>query len=157
MQYHQPLVGAVTEAYVSKVKKGDPVQIFFPDMNKELNSKISYVSKSINAVNRTFAVECDLGSGDYRANQIAVMKIIDYHNPKAITIPINLIQTGSDGDFVLVAEKNETDNTAVVRKVPIQQGQNYNGFVEILNGLEEGDWVISTGFQDVNTGETIAY
>ena len=34
---------------------------------------------------------------------------------------------------------------------------NYNGNVEIVSGLKKGDFVISSGFQDVNNGETIAF
>jgi hypothetical protein len=29
--------------------------------------------------------------------------------------------------------------------------------VEITKGLKAGDWVVSTGFQDVNQGETVAF
>lgn len=151
------IIGAVTEAYAAKVKKGDEVQIYFPDLDKEITTRVSYVSKSINPVNRTFSIECDLKGGDYRANQIAVMKIVDYQNAKALTIPVNLIQTGEDGDFVLIAEKTGTGQEAMVKKVAIQQGQNYNGYVEILSGLKEGDILISTGYQDVNTGETVVF
>jgi RND family efflux transporter MFP subunit len=151
------IVGAVTESYAAKVKQGDVVKVYFPDLDKEITTKISYVSKSINTVNRTFTVECNLGAGDYRANQIAVMRIVDYHNPKAITIPVNLIQTGEEGEFVVLANKTEVERHATVQKVQIQQGQNYNGYVEILSGLKEGDMVISTGFQDVNLGETVLY
>jgi RND family efflux transporter MFP subunit len=151
------IVGAVTEAYASKVKKGDQVQVYFPDLKKEIKTTVTYVSKSINQTNRTFVVECALGAGDYRANQIAVMQIVDYHNPKAIAIPVNLIQTGTEGDYVMAVEKTNEEGKALVKKVNVQQGQNYNGYVEILSGLKEGDLVISTGFQDVNTGETIAY
>lgn len=151
------IVGAVTEAYAAKVKKGDEVQIYFPDLDKEITTSVSYVSKSINPVNRTFAIECDLNGGDYRANQIAVMKIVDYQKPKALTIPVNLIQTAEDGDFVLIAEKTENGQEATVKKVTIQQGQNYNGYVEILSGLKEGDILIWTGYQDVNTGETVVF
>lgn len=151
------IVGAVTEAYASKVKKGDRVQIYFPDTDKEISSTVSYVSKTINAVNRTFSVECTLGQGDYRANQIAVMKIVDYTNPKAITIPVNYIQTAVDGDFVMIAEKTGNGQEALAKKVTIQQGQNYNGYVEVLSGLKQGDMVISTGFQDVNNGETVNF
>lgn len=151
------IIGAVTEAYAAKVKKGDRVQIYFPDTDKEISSTISYVSKTINQVNRTFSVECMLGQGDYRANQIAVMKIVDYTNPKAISIPVNYIQTAEDGDFVMIAEKTGTGQEAVAKKVTIQQGQNYNGYVEVLSGLKPGDMVISTGFQDVNNGETVNF
>jgi len=150
------VVGNVTEVYASKVRKGDPVQVFFPDMNKEITTRITYVSKSISPSTRTFLVECALPGSGYSANQIAVMKIVDYRNPKAISIPVNLIQSAEDGDFVLVAEKT-TGNQAVAKKMTVKQGQNYNGQVEILSGLQSGDWVLSTGFQDVNNGETVAF
>jgi RND family efflux transporter MFP subunit len=150
--------GEVTESYVSKVSKGDPVMVYFPDADMEVDTRISYVSKSINPTNRTFTVECNLtGKGDYRANQIAVMRIVDYENPEAITVPVNLIQRGEDGDFILVAESSGTEKQAVAKRVNIKQGQNYNGRAEILEGLEVGDLVITTGFQDVNIGETILY
>ena len=148
--------GEVTEAYTSKVRKGDLVQVYFPDMDKEISTRITFASKTINPSTRTFTIECALPGTGYRANQVAVMKIIDYQNPNAVVIPVNLIQTAEDGDFVLVAEKT-TDNQATVKKASIKQGQNYGGYVEVLNGLKKGDWVISTGFQDVNAGETIAF
>jgi membrane fusion protein, multidrug efflux system len=149
--------GDVTEAYASKVRQGDQVKVMFPDMNKEITTKVKYVSKSINPMNRTFAVECFLPTGaDYRANQVAVMKIVDYSKANAIVIPVNLVQVAEDGDFVLIVEKT-AENQATVKKVLVKQGQNYNGEVEILSGLKAGDQVISTGFQDVNSGETIAF
>lgn len=149
--------GEVTEAYASKVKKGDEVIVYFPDMDKEIRTKITYVSRSINPVNRTFTVEAQLGKGDFTANQIAVMKIVDYSNPKAIAVPVNLIQSGEDGDYVMVADKTGTEQQALIRRVPVKLGRNYNGFVEILEGLKEGDLVVSTGFQDVNPGETVLF
>ena len=150
------IVGQVTEAYAAKVRKGDQVQVFFPDLNKEITTRITYVSKSITPTTRTFTVECALPGEGYSANQVAVMKIVDYQNPKAISIPVNLIQTAEDGDFVLVAEKTG-EKQANAKKVAVKQGQNYNGQVEILSGLKKGDWVISTGFQDVNNGEVVAF
>jgi RND family efflux transporter MFP subunit len=149
--------GEVTEAYAAKVKRGDKVQVFFPDLNKEISSVVTYVSKSINPNTRTFTVECRLPAGsEYRANQVAVMKIVDYQNASAIALPINLIQTAEDGDFVLVAEKTG-EKQAVARKVSIKQGQNYNGIAEVLQGLKKGDLLISTGFEEINNGETVAF
>jgi membrane fusion protein, multidrug efflux system len=146
--------GEVTEAYAAKVRRGDRVQVFFPDLNKEIATTVTYVAKSIN---RTFTVECALPGGpDYRANQVAVLKIIDYQSPNAISVPVNVIQTAEDGDFVYVAEKSG-DKQATVRKVSVKQGNNYNGQVEILKGLKKGDLLISTGFQEVNNGETVAF
>lgn len=151
------IIGSVTEAYVSKVKQGDVVQVYFPDLDTEITTKVSYVSRSISPVSRTFNIECALSKGDYRANQIAVMKIVDYNNPSAISIPVNFIQTGEEGDFVLTAEKTGVDAQAIIKKTNIQQGQNYNGYVEILSGLKAGDMLVATGFQDVNIGETVVF
>jgi RND family efflux transporter MFP subunit len=148
--------GEVTEAYAAKVRKGDLVQVVFPDINKEISTRVTFVSRTINPTTRTFTVECALSGSEYRANQVAVMKIIDYQSPNAVIIPVNLIQTAEDGDFVLTAEKG-ADKKATVKKVTIKQGQNYGGNVEVLSGLKKGDWVISTGFQDVNAGETVAF
>lgn len=149
--------GEVTEAYAAKVRKGDQVQVFFPDLKKEITTRVTYVSKTINPMTRTFVVECALpNAADYRANQVAVMKIVDYQSANAVTIPVNVIQTSQDGEFVLIAEKTG-DKTAVAKKANIKQGSNYNGMVEILSGLKKGDWVITTGFQDVNNGETVAF
>ena len=149
--------GEVTEAYASKVRQGDQVVVSFPDLNKEITTKVTYVSKTINPMTRTFSVECLLpASSDYRANMVAVMKIVDYQNPKAVTIPVNLVQTADDGEFVLVAEKTG-DKTAVAKKVLIKTGNNYSGNVEITSGLKAGDMLISTGYQEINSGETVAF
>ncbi len=151
------VVGEVTEAYVSKVRKGDPVVVFFPDLNKEITTKISYVSTTINPNTRTFTAECKLpAERGYRANMVAVMKIIDYQNPKAIIVPVNYIQTAEDGEFIMLADKTG-EKQAVARKAPVKQGYNYSGMVEITSGLKIGDFAISTGFQDVNNGETVAF
>ncbi|MCY7327213.1 MAG: efflux RND transporter periplasmic adaptor subunit [Saprospiraceae bacterium] len=149
--------GEVTEAYVSKVRQGDQVVVSFPDLNKEITTRVSYVSKSISPTTRTFSVECTLpANSEYRANMVAIMKIVDYQNPNAISVPVNLIQTAEDGEFVMLAAKTG-EKTATAQKMPVKTGSNYNGNVEIKSGLKKGDLIISTGYQEVNSGETVAF
>ena len=149
--------GEVTEAYASKVHMGDQVVVSFPDLNKEITTKVTYVSKSINPTTRTFSVECMLPPGaDYRANMVAILKIVDYQAPNAVTVPVNLIQNAEDGDFVLVAEKTG-EKSATAKKVKVVTGNNYGGNMEVKSGLKKGDFVISTGFQEINNGETVNF
>jgi len=149
--------GEVTEAYASKVHTGDQVVVSFPDLDKEITTKVTYVSKSINPTTRTFSVECMLPAGaDYRANMVAILKIVDYQAPNAVTVPVNLIQNAEDGEFVLVAEKNG-EKSALAKKVKVVTGSNYGGNVEVKSGLKKGDFVISTGFQEINNGETVNF
>ncbi len=152
--------GDVPESYAAKVQRGAPVKLYFPDLDKELDSRITYVSPSISTTNRTFTVEAALpaNSGSYRANMIAVMKIVDYRNPKAIVLPVNLIYQESRGEnYVFVADKNGDSGQAVARRVPVQVGRSYNGMVEVISGLKAGDWIITSGTQSLTGGEIVAY
>lgn len=152
--------GDVPESYAAKVKHGTPVQLYFPDLGTEVTSRITYVSSTISTMNRTFAVEAALPTGNspYRANMITVMKIMDYENPKAIMLPVNLIYQESDGQhYVFTAEKNGEEKHATARRTPVKVGRTYNGMVEILSGLNAGDWVITSGIQNLTGGELVAY
>jgi membrane fusion protein, multidrug efflux system len=145
--------GDVPETYAGKLKKGDRVLVFFPDLNKEISTTVTYVAKTINPLNRTILVECALPASDqYRANMIAVMKIVDYQKANAISIPAGLVRQSPMGDAVLVAGPDK-----IARQVKVSLGLNYNGRVEVLNGLSAGDQIINTGVQNVNEGDLLKY
>jgi multidrug efflux pump subunit AcrA (membrane-fusion protein) len=86
---------------------------------------------------------------------IAVLQINDYHSDSSILVPMNVIQTDNTGSYVYVARNKENLNAAV--KQPVVIGNSYNGVAEILQGLEAGDKVISTGFQELIDGEYVRF
>lgn len=144
--------GEVGESYLSKVKRGNDVVIIFPDMQDTVNAKISYAAKVISPLNRTFLVTVNLeGKKEYSPNMVAIMKIIDYSNPKALVIPVNAIQKTGDGDFVFLA------NGKNAKKIRVKVGKIYNGNAEIIDGLKEGDKFISKGYQELNEGEEVKF
>lgn len=147
----------VAEAYTDKVRVGDNVSVIFPDLNKEISAKITAVSRVINMNSRTFQVEAQINpeKDGFKANMIAVLKINDYKNDKALAISVNYIQSDMQGDFVYVAEKN--NQKTVVKRSAVKQGQSYNGVVEITDGLKAGDMVITSGYLDLDEGEAIKY
>ena len=152
------IVSDIAEAYSAKVKTGNEVKIGFPDLDKEISSKISFASKYINTVNRTFSTEIRLDNSneEYRANMIAVVKINDYHADSAIVIPVNLIQKTADENCVYIAEKNG-NNMYVAKKVKVKTGQTYNGNTEVLDGLKSGDKLITVGYQNVEDGQLLKF
>lgn len=147
----------IAETYSPKVNSGDSVDIFFPDFNTEVKTKLSFTSKFINPTNRTFQIECRLNPGkiEYRANMIAMIKIIDYKAENAIAIPINLIQNSFNETYVFVAR--EEGGKKFARKQIVVIGQSYNGLAEITSGLNTTDKIITTGYQDLNDGQQIIY
>ena len=148
----------VGEAYSSKIKTGDPVKVFMPDLNQELNERITFSSKYINPTNRTFLVEVALPVTNivFRANMIAVLRIKDYSNPLAISVPQNFIQNSRDeGQFVYVAA--EENGKKIARKRIVNASISFNGLTEITNGLNEGDKIITAGYKDLYNGQLIDY
>lgn len=145
----------VSEAYSSRVKEGDKLIVVFPDIQKQIETKVSFVSKYINPVNRTFTIETKLNEviPHLKANMIAIIQINDYHTENAITLPMNLIQADQLGSYVYVARSMSNYYSAI--KQPVTIGNSYNGLAEIVNGLKPGDKVISTGYQELFDGEYI--
>ncbi len=147
----------VSEAYSSRVQKGDRLTVFFPDANKQVEAEVSFVSKYINPVNRTFLIEAKIESSspDLKANMIAILQINDYHSESSILVPMNVIQTDNTNSYVYVARGK--DNFHAAFKQPVVIGNTYNGIAEILQGLGNGDKVISAGFQELVDGQFIRF
>ena len=149
------VVAEIAEAYAPKIKPGNKVIVFFPDFNTEVNSTIRFTSKYINPVNRTFVSEVRLGPSNvqYRANMMAVVRINDYHNPSAFTIPVTLVRETSEGKYIYVAKQE--NGKLVARRLTVTVGSTYNGLAEITAGLTAGDKIITTGFNSLIDGELI--
>ncbi|MEO6136827.1 MAG: efflux RND transporter periplasmic adaptor subunit [Ginsengibacter sp.] len=144
----------VPENYAGKVSKGTPVVVEIPDLNKSFNATIAFISQSIGATTRGFTVEIKVPSDlNLRANQIAKVKILDYSAPNSITVPLNTLQTDENGKFVLMAVKEGDKMVARKRKVTI--GELYGDEIEIKQGVQEGDVVITEGFQALFDGQLI--
>jgi len=149
------VVAEIAEAYGAKVKPGNKVLVFFPDFNIKIHNKIPFTSKYLNQTNRTFNTEVRLGPSkvEYRANMMAVVKINDYSNPSAFTVPVTLIRETQSGKYIYVAK--EENGILVARRLPVTVGNSYNGLVEITKGITAGDKIITTGFNSLIDGELI--
>jgi RND family efflux transporter MFP subunit len=147
----------IAEAYSARVKTGDSVIIHFPDFNYDIKTKLSFTSKYISPINRTFQVEARITPGQYqfRANMIAVLRINDYKAPSAFVVPVNIIQKSMNEQFVFVSREEKGIKTA--HKQTVTVGQIYNGMAEVLTGLNVGDKIITTGYQDLNEGQALSY
>lgn len=146
----------VAENYVGKIRIGDQVTVSFPDLNKEWNQHISNVAQYIDPNSRSFTVEAKLFGADptvMRPNMLTVLKIKDYANPKAIVVPVNILQTGDSTKFLFLAV--DENGKWIARKRNVNVGQDYSGMAEVTSGLREGDHVITTGYQDIEDGQAI--
>lgn len=153
-QANMKITVIVPENYAGKVNKGTPVIVQIPDVNKSFKGTIDFMSEAIGANNRGLTAEIKVPAGmDLRPNQIAVVKIIDYSVPSTVVINVNALQTDEEGKFVLVATKEGDKLIARKRKVSI--GETSGDEVEIKQGLQTGDQLITEGYQALFDGQLI--
>jgi RND family efflux transporter MFP subunit len=139
------------ENYLGKVKQGDPVVLQLPGVNDSIITTLSYVSEEVDAVTRAFLVQVRLGNNPkLHPNMSCIMKIANYTNPKALIVPVSVIQKTSSGEKLYVADGNKA------KYVSVTTGKNANGQVEILSGLNPGDKVITVGYEAMEEGQQIA-
>lgn len=144
----------IPENYASKVSKGTLAIVQIPDVNKSFTSTISFISQAIGTINRGFTAEIKVPSGyALRPNQIALVKILDYSAPGAIAVPLNTVQTDEKGKYVLIASKE--GDKLVARKKHLVIGELYNDQIEVKQGLQAGDQLITEGFQGLFDSQLI--
>ncbi|MBA9079642.1 MULTISPECIES: efflux RND transporter periplasmic adaptor subunit [Rufibacter] len=152
------ILAEVSEAYASKIKKGDDALVLIPDLNQEIMTTVRVVGSNINPTNRSFTVELGVkpseqGKVQLRPNMVAVVRIQDYIKENALTIPLEVVQKDEQGNFVYVVEQKGGQKIAAKRT--ITTGTSYNGKIEVVAGLKANNQVISAGAQNLNEGQAV--
>lgn len=140
----------VAESYAGRVSQGDNVQVILPDLPDTINTKISFASKTIDPVSRSFNVEIKLPANNrYRPNMLSILKIVDYKNDKALIIPVSAIQKAENGDYLFISENSKA------KRVNVQTGKISEGKAEILSGIKVGDKVVVAGTDGLSEGDIV--
>lgn len=147
----------VSEAYATRIHDGNFALVSFPDLGKDFETKLNFTGRFIDPTNRTFKIECKVASKGIilRANMIAYIKIKDYTNNKALCLPVNYVQNDQKGKFIYIAKQKGKEWVADKRM--IKTGKDYDGVIEVSEGLKAGEKVITAGFQNLNSGENIVF
>ncbi|MDN3202793.1 efflux RND transporter periplasmic adaptor subunit [Algoriphagus sediminis] len=134
----------VSETYIGVIDKGDSVNVYFPNLDKKIATKVSSVGAVINPNNRTFKVEVFLPNmANIKPNMISVLEVRDYENEDAIVVPSHLILSDNRGDYVYAVEDG------IAKKKYVDRGQTYDMETEILSGLNAGEVLVDKGFREV--------
>ncbi len=146
----------VSETYLLKIDKGQEVEVIFPDL-ENLTYRLPVFRKEnvINRKTRTFKIEMKLHNPDWKIkpNLFTLVRFRDYHNPRALVVPSEIIKKDIHGYFLYVAEQKGKETLA--RKVYVTPGVFYKDMTQISEGLSAGDRVIVEGYDQVTNGEKI--
>lgn len=140
----------VHESDMAKVSEGDLVTvktIAYPD--KEFKGTIKKIGTMLDPQSRVIRVRTELPNRDgllkpeMFANVIITPKV---HN-KVLAVPQEAIVLESNNYYVMKSLGNNE-----FEKVLIRTGKNYEGYTEVLDGLREGDLVVTEGSLFMMTG-----
>ena len=145
----------VTETYLKYIKKGTEVELYFPSIDKKINTKVDQVGNYINPNNRSFKVRMNVNNtdGTLKANLLADVKISDFKEV-GIVIPSNLIQKDRmNKTFVYTLVKE--DKFFRVKKSYILEKMSYENESFISEGLEADALIVDKGSRLVKGDETV--
>jgi len=147
---------SLSENYISEVKKGDTVHVSLPVIDTEFDLIIDAVSQVIDPDNRTFEIEIKIPPKEkgLKPNMLAVVTINDYTDPQALVVPQNIIQKTGAQKFLFTALENSGEWRA--QKKIVQTGVNQGDKIEVTEGIQEGDNIITFGFQNLADGQRLS-
>jgi len=146
----------LSEIYISRIKKNDLVHVKIPVTGREFDLRVDAVSQVINAQNRTFQIEMKIPKSEagIKPNMLAVLTINDYTNDEALIVPLNIVQETGQEQFLFVAEK--LDGDWIARRRSVKTGSSYIDRAEISSGLQEGEYVVTFGYQNLADSQKLA-
>ncbi len=150
----------VPENYLNRVSKGTEVKVKIGSVGREFEGKISQVGNNINPNNRTFRIEVAVPNEKdlIKPNQIATIKLNDYTSENAIVIPESSIQKNASGEsIVFVLEQENEKSSGIAKKVVVETGLVYNDSIEIKEGLEPGQILITDGAKNIRDGQEVKF
>lgn len=149
---------AVPERYLPAMSKNKKVLVQLPVLGKTIESKIRQVANYIDPNNRTFEIEVDVPNKDrvVKPNLTAKLQINDYTNERAVLIPQSIISENANGDqYVYVVGETNDKNIAKAKRVTIVTGKTQGDFIEVLEGVVEGNQIVSEGARSVQDGQDV--
>lgn len=148
------VVADVSEAYLNSIKAGNTVSVNFPSINYMINDlKVTRVGRYINPANRTYEIQIDIpnNNGTILPNLLAEVKVTKQYADKALLVPSNSVFEDSKGQkFLYVVDK---ENKAVKKNIEVDYVE--GDTTKLVNGIEEGEVVITVGGSAIEEGEKV--
>ncbi len=136
------LLADVVERDLLGVRLGQPVRFVADGLGLSFDGRIDWISPQMDDFSRTVQVRATLANpnGWLRAKMFGSARIVLHDDDAVISVAGESVQ--SDGCCRLVFVR-ETESSFLPRKVVL--GSSSNGFVEIIQGLSEGELVAAAG------------
>jgi membrane fusion protein (multidrug efflux system) len=146
---------AVPAIHLSTLKMGLTVEATAPSYGKQVfNGKVSGISSRIDETTRSLIVRAVLPNPERLLKPGMLMSVELLKNPrKALVIPEEALLPMGSSNYVLVVDP--AGEQAVAEKRLVQLGSRRPGEVEIVEGLNAGDFVVIHGALKARPGQPV--
>ncbi len=139
-------LGLPVEVFEASDNPGDPLAL----------GRVSFISPNVDAEAQTILVKVSFSNpeGRLRHRQFVRSRVIWGDRPDTVVIPTTAIIFEGERRFVFVA-RQEGDQLIAERR-QVELGQTQGDQSEVIDGLEPGDRLITTGLQQIRDGQPVA-
>lgn len=118
---------------------------------KEADGVVSFVAPVLDQTTGTYPVELTVqGESLNWKGGMAVTCKYEVSSNKGLFVPVSSVGISEESYYVM-----KIVNSNTIEKTPIKVGALYGQYYEVLEGLQEGDQVVSTGISYVIEGEAV--
>ncbi|WP_161787595.1 efflux RND transporter periplasmic adaptor subunit [Pseudohaliea rubra] len=141
---------SVPERYRALLNPGTPVSLRVAGYDAPFSARVRAVSPRVDLATRTVTVRADVANPERKLlpGNYARVQLVS-RNPEALLVPSIAVLQSLEAISVFTVE-----NGVAVRR-EVKTGGRSAAQVEILQGLEPGDEVITAGIQGVRDGQTV--
>jgi RND family efflux transporter MFP subunit len=154
------IIADAPEEFLTKIKNKQSVKVTVPALGESFEASVSRIGKTVDASNRTFAVEVNVPraqAAKLKTNLLAQVEILNSQIEDAIVISQDVVQREVNGrKFVFIAAPGEETGTMIAKKASVETGATFANKVVITSGLKVGDQVIQTGSRGLVEGQAIS-
>ncbi len=135
----------VPETFLSSLENG--LQIVanteaYPD--EDFSGKVVQLDTRVNPVTRSITARAEIPNADKRLRPGMLMTTVLENNPKnSVSVPERSLVSVQSTHFVFVLD--ETVSPPTVTRTPVVLGRRQPGYIEILEGIEDGAVVVTDG------------
>ena len=152
---------SVPERFIASISQGDEVIVTFDALpERTFEARVKEVGIATDSAG-TYPVTCQLErpAAEIRAGMAATVRFrAEDYGQKRLVIPANSTRQETDGLFVFVAKgsgSGDEGSTAKVSKKAVTTGRLFNSGLEVLEGLDEGELLITAGVKFLDDGATV--
>lgn len=143
---------------LSRVEVGLPVRIRVDSWeNESFRGEINALNPEVDRTTRTFQLEAKFPNpdGKLRPGMFAKVEIILPESDRVVAIPLTAVYNQSYGDSIFAVVPADEGDGLVAEQRFVRLGRSQGDFVSVLEGLETGERVVTTGVFKLSNGRGV--